>query len=97
MKKIAAHLISRAVGLSFHWRIILAGCLGGRRCPSNLLMSRERKGPLIPFTSASPIGLWHFGQIGGDEGFMAQMDRTFSTTMFASVLPRNPSGQHVSY
>jgi len=34
------------------------------------------------------MSLWHFGQIGGVEAFMAQMDRTFSATMFGSVLPR---------
>jgi hypothetical protein len=43
------------------------------------------------------MGLWHFGQIGGVEAFMAQMDRTFSATMFGSVLPRNPSCKQVSY
>jgi hypothetical protein len=59
---------------------------GGRSCSSSLPMSGEFKGsspsqskhrylrPRIPFTSANFIGLWHFGQIGGSEAFMA---RTF--------------------
>jgi hypothetical protein len=95
--------------LSFHCRLMLVDYSGGRSCSSNLPMSGERKGsspsqsmhrylrPRVPFTSASFRGLWHFGQSGGFEAFMAQRNLTFSATMLGIVFPRNPNCKHLSY
>ena len=78
---------------------MLADFSGGRRCSSNLLMSRAKDPRLhnrctdicaAPHTLSErePHELVAFGQIGGVEAFMAQMDRTFLAAMFGSVLPQ---------
>jgi hypothetical protein len=76
--------------------MIVGDYSGGRIPSSSLLMSGELKGsspsqsmhrnlrPRIPFTSASLIGLWHFGQIGGFEAFMV---RTFCRRCSVAYAP----------
>jgi hypothetical protein len=39
--------------------------------------------PRVPFTSARLIGLWHFGQIGGFEVFMARTFRRRCSVAYA--------------
>jgi hypothetical protein len=76
--------------------MIVGDYSGGRSCSSSLPMSGECNGsspsqsmhrylrPRIPFMSASLIGLWHFGQIGGVEAFMA---RTFRRRCAVAYVP----------